>query len=309
MIDSKIFRPGRTKSIAALALMILALSGCGDIPRPFGQEAYDKHHNDFLFVQEAAGIHVEPVDGPVEWVGKAMASAMSEALVEHSVVASDRARNRSSYVLKSSGYQQMRDSGPPELIMKWVLNDPSGEVIGEKSFTSVPPLAFWETPEPAHFKDIADQTAPEVAAWLIPALGPQLLGDLPPVYLDLIDGPGGPGNGILRQTMLRQLQSRGVEIVESSAIPEGALTLDGRIDIKPLDGKTDRVAISWRLADASEREIGTIDQSNAVPAGTMDESWLGAAPLIVDGALEGLMPLLKAYKRQRIGGNAVTKRQ
>lgn len=309
MIEKTRFPLARTARLAALALLVLTVGGCGDIPRPFGREAYTKHHNEFLFVREAAGIHVEPVDGPVDWVGKAMASAMAEALVDHSVVASDRARNRNSYVLKSSGYQQLREDGPPELVMKWVLNDPAGETIGEKSFTSVPPPAFWETPAPAHFRDIADQTAPEVAAWLIPALGPQIASDLPPLHLDLIEGPGGRGNAILRQTMLRQLQTRGIEIVESSAIPEGALSLKGRIDIKPVDGETDLVAISWRLADLGEREIGVIDQSNTVPAGTMNESWLSAAPLIADGALEGLMPLLEAYERQRIGGSAVTMRQ
>jgi hypothetical protein len=41
----------------------------------------------------------------------------------------------------------------------------------------------------------------------------------------------------------------------------------------------------------------------------MEKNWLSAAPLIADGALEGLLPLLEAYERQRIGGNGVIKRQ
>lgn len=303
------FRPGRAVSGALCLLLAFALAGCGDIPRPFGRDAYQKAHNPFLFLPESAGIHVEPVDGPVPWVGEAMAAAMSEALVEENVVASDAARNRSSYILKSQGYQQLHTDTPAELVMDWVLTTPSGEVVGEKTVASVPPAAFWEQPEESHFREIAAATAPDIAAWLIPELETRTAGHFPTLRVDLIDGSGGSGNAILRQTMLRQLKGRGIQVVDSSAIAAGALSLKGRIEIKPVDGDTDLVAISWRLADLQEREIGVIDQRNTVPAGSMETSWISAAPLIADGALEGLLPLLEAYERQRIGGKTVTKRQ
>ncbi|WP_420403801.1 hypothetical protein [Nisaea sp.] len=301
---------GRAVPGAMLAvLMALALAACGEIPRPFARDTYQKSHNPFLFVPETAGIHVEPVEGPVPWVGQAMAEAMAGALVKHNVVASDKTRNRRSFLLKSRGYQQLRNDEPAELVMDWALISPEGETVGERTVIYVPPPAFWEEPEAGHFSEIAEATAPEVATWLVPELGTRLASGLPPVQLDLIEGPDDDGNAILRQTMLLRLQSRGIEVVDSSAIPDGALSLKGRIDIRPLDVKTDIVAISWRLADRSQREIGVIDQNNTVPSGSMEQSWLSAAPLIADGALEGLLPLLEAYERQRIGANAVTKRQ
>lgn len=289
--------------------MLLTLASCGEVPRPFAPDSGKKPHNTFLIVPETAGIHVEPVEGPVPWVGEAMARAMAGALVDHNVVASDTTRNRRSFVLKSKGYQQLRNDGPAELVMDWTLITPAGETVGEKTVVSVPPPAFWEEPEDGHFAEIADATAPQVAAWLVPELGTRTAAGLPPVQVDLIDGPHQNGNAILRQTMLLRLRSRGIDIVDNSAIPEGMLSLKGRIEIKPLNGETDLVAISWRLADPDEREIGVIDQNNTVPAGSMEKSWLSAAPLIADGALEGLLPLLEAYERQRIGGKAVTKRQ
>lgn len=304
------FRSGRSFPGAVLVLlMALVLASCGEIPRPFAPQVDKKSHNAFLFVPETAGIHVEPVEGPVPWVGAAMAHAMAGALVDHNVVASDRTRNRRSFILKSKGYQQLRNDGPAELVMDWALVSPEGENVGEKTVVSVPPPAFWEEPVDAHFAEIAEATAPQVAAWLVPEIGPRAAAALPSVQLDLIDGPDQHGNAVLRQTMLLRLQSRGIEIVDSSAIPDGALSLKGRIDIKPLNGETDLVAISWRLADPGEREIGLIDQNNTVPAGSMEKNWLSAAPLIADGALEGLLPLLEAYERQRIGGNGVIKRQ
>lgn len=294
---------------ALFAVLALSVTGCGDIPRPFGRESYEKTHTDFLLIPEAAGIYVEPVEGPVDWVGESIATAVSTALVEHNVVASAGARNRGSYILRSQGYQQLHANRPAELVLDWELSDPAGNLIGEKSVVSVPPPDFWETPDPKHFQDIANKNAPGIAAWLIPQLAAAVAENLPILHVDLIDGEAGKGNAILRQALLRKLRARGVDVANSGTIPEDALSLKGRIDIKPLNADTDMVAITWRLADLAAREIGVIDQQNAVPSGSMADNWLSAAPLIADGAMQGLLPLLRAYERQRIGEKPVTRRQ
>tara|TARA_E500000318_G_scaffold33059_3_gene32665 strand:+ start:205 stop:1152 length:948 start_codon:yes stop_codon:yes gene_type:complete len=290
-------------------LLALFLTGCGEIPRPFSREPYKKPNVEFLLAPEAAGIFVEPIEGPVGWVGEAMASAISKSLVAHNVIASVSARNKRSYVLRGQGYQQLHVGGPAELILDWELSDPSGKVIGEKRVSSIPPSAFWETPVPVHFKDISNQNAPGIAAWLIPQLETVAAADLPRLYVDLIEGKAGSGNAILRQALLRKLRARGVTIENSGTIPEGALSLKGTIDIKPINADTDIVAISWRLTDPASREIGVIDQQNAVPSGSMEDNWVAASPVIADGAMQGLLPLLRAYERQRIGEKPVTKRQ
>lgn len=228
-----------------------------------------------------------------------MAAALSKSLVEHNVIASTSARNKRSYVLKGQGYQQLHIGQPAELILDWELSDPSGKVIGEKRVSSIPPSAFWEAPIAAHFKDISNQSAPEIAAWLIPQLETVAAADLPGLYVDLIEGKAGSGNAILRQALLRKLRARGVPIEKSGTIPEGALSLKGKIDIKPINADTDIVAISWRLIDPATREIGVIDQQNAVPSGTMEDNWVAASPVIADGVMQGLLPLLRAYERQK----------
>lgn len=290
-------------------LVALCVTGCGEVPRPFGREPYEKPAAAFLPVPEAAGIYVEPVEGPVAWVGEAMAAAISDALIDHNVIASAAARNKRSYVLKSQGYQQLHIGQPAELVMDWELSDPSGKVIGEKRVTSVPPPAFWQTPEAVHFQDIANQNAPGIVTWLIPQLETIAAADLPPLHIDLIEGNAGNGNAILRQALLRKLRARGVTVNTNGTVPDNALSLKGRIDIKPVNTDTDIVAISWRLTNTAAREIGVIDQQNAVPAGSMEDSWVDAAPQIADGAMQGLLPLLRAYERQRIGEKPVTKRQ
>ncbi|WP_193172747.1 hypothetical protein [Nisaea nitritireducens] len=290
-------------------LLTLFLTGCGEIPRPFSREPYAKPNIEFLLAPEAAGIYVEPIEGPVSWVGEAMAAALSQSLVKHNVIASASARNKRSYVLKGQGYQQLHIGQPAELVLDWELSDPSGKVIGEKRVSSVPPSAFWETPDAAHFKDISNQNAPGIAAWLLPQLETVAAAGLPPLYVDLIEGKAGSGNAILRQALLRTLRARGVAVENNGAIPDGILSLKGRIDIKPINSDTDIVSISWRLIDPAAREIGVIDQQNAVPSGSMEDNWVAASPLIADGALQGLLPLLRAYERQRVGEKPVTKRQ
>lgn len=305
----------RTNSFRVLSgplvvlIFTLLLAGCGPIPRPFGRDASSKLPNDFLIVREAAGIYVKPVEGPVPWVGEAMAQAMARVLVDHQVVASADAKNRNSFILSSQGYQQLHRGRPADLIMEWVLTDSDGKVIGERTSTTVPPADFWTSPKPEHFKDIAEHTAPAIAAWLLPELKSAIHVSNVPLFVDLIDGASGRGNAVLRQTMLRRLKGLGVPLVDATEITDDALTLKCSIEIKPLDGKRDRVSISWKLLDPKKKQIGVIDQSNAVPANTIEDSWLTVAPMVVDGALDGLVPLLRAYERQRLGGKAVTKRQ
>ena len=309
MKDSSPCRDFSARRLILPVLLVLFLTGCGEIPRPFSREPYQKSDVEFLLAPEAAGIYVEPIEGPVGWVGEAMAAALSKSLVKHNVIASASARNKRSYVLKGQGYQQLHVGQPSELILDWELSDPSGKVIGEKRVASVPPAAFWEAPDAAHFKDISNQNAPDIAAWLLPQIETLATADLPGLYVDLIEGKAGSGNAILRQALLRKLRARGVAIENSGTIPEGALSLKGRIDIKPINADTDIVAISWRLIDPAAREIGVIDQQNAVSAGSMEENWVSASPLIADGTMQGLLPLLRAYGRQRIGEKPVTKRQ
>jgi hypothetical protein len=301
---------GRRACLFLLSVtLVLVLGGCGDIPRPFSRELHAKPDVAFLLAPEAAGIYVEPIEGPVAWVGEAMAAALSKSLAEHNVIASATARNKRSHVLKGQGYQQLHIGRPAELVLDWELSDPSGTVIGEKRISSVPPAAFWETPEAAHFRALSTRNAPPIAAWLLPRLEAAAKTGLPPLQVDLIAGKAGSGNAILRQTVLRTLSAHGVPVTTEGAMPDGILSLKGRIDITPVTADTDIVAISWRLVDPGDHEIGAIDQQNEVPSGNMEDQWLAASPLIADGLLQGLLPLLRAYERQRLVGNPVTKPQ
>ena len=309
MKDSLPYRDLLARLFLLSLTLVFLLGGCGEIPRPFSREKAAQPDVAFLLAPEAAGIYVEPIEGPVAWVGEAMAAALSKSLAEHNVIASATARNKRSYVLKGQGYQQLHSGQPAELVLDWELSDPSGKVVGEKRVSSVPPAAFWEAPEAAHFRALSSQNAPPIAAWLLPQLETVAKADLPQLRVDLITGKAGSGNAILRQTVLRTLRTHGVPVATEGAMPDAILSLKGRIDITPVTADADIVAISWRLVDPGDREIGVIDQQNTVPSGSMENHWLAASPLIADGVLQGLLPLLRAYGRQRMLGNPVTQPQ
>lgn len=297
------------RACGALAIAMAALSACGPVPRPFSTDEWDKRHNAFLIVPETAGVWVEPVEGPVDWVGAGLAHAMADALVGQDLVASAAARNRASFVLRSQGYQQLYEDRPAELVLEWVLTDPEGRIVGERTFQVVPQEDFWEAPTDADFRDIAKQSAARVAAWLKPNLQRAGVANLPALWVDPVEGAGAEGNAVLRQTLMLKLKAAGIEVLDGAGADPNALAIGGRVEIRSLNRTTDLVAIVWRLTDASRHEIGAITQENGVPAGTIRKSWLSAAPAIADGAVEGLMPLMRAYARQKAGRAAVTRPQ
>lgn len=294
-------RSGRRRfavpAVALWAALCVVLAACGQVPQPFRPPDGSKRHNAFLIVPEAVGVTVRRIEGPVPWVGEALAEHMADALRKNAVPASARAANRASYVLESDGFQQLHGDRPPELVMSWRLSGPDGRRLGEHVSKVTPPDGFWDAPEPRMFDAIAAEAAPTVASWVLPRIEAEPSAALPAVALGPIEGAPGDGATALSRALTAILKRDSVEVLESP--DETAVVVSADVEVRPVGGDLDRVSIVWRVADAAGRQIGTIGQENTVETGRLETRWGAVAFAAADGAASGVKDLLRQLRDLR----------
>ncbi|MCZ6603919.1 MAG: hypothetical protein O7A03_02110 [Alphaproteobacteria bacterium] len=259
------------------ALVLVAMLGaCQPLSRPFAhQGGLDR---EILAIPGGAGVFVA---APTTDVGEPPASlvpAIVAALHDLEIVATSAqgsadGPNRASHVL------EVRIE--PKQIL-WTLKDAKGTKAGDH----LTRLGSKGIAGPAMQRHI-DEAAAAVAALIRPQPPPR---QRLPVYVDLVDGAPGTGNLELTQAMRFALAELGGIAVVTQ--PGDALKLGGAVLIEAGPDGVDRIAITWRLFDGQGKEIGTIDQENEVPSGSLDGAWGPTARAIALAASTGLAELL-----------------
>ena len=284
----------RRRTRRAVLATLLLLAACGPVPQPFRPDDDSKVHNPFLFVSDGAGVTVLRVEGPVPWVGEALAEQMALALRKYDVAASAQSSNRAAYVLASTGLQQLYDDKPSELVLTWTLADSGGTVIGEHELRMDPPEGFWHEPKAGMFKTVAERSAPAVANWIRPQIAGK--GDaLAAVAIGLVDGAPGDGATALPTALAAFLKRDRVEI--HTAQSPAPVTVTADVLVETAGGGADRVRIDWKVKLRDGRQLGVVSQDNLVPTGSLDAHWGGIAIAAADAASGGIKELLIELRR------------
>jgi len=97
-------------------------------------------------------------------------------------------------------------------------------------------------------------------------------------------GAGATGNKELRDAMMRALMRRGVRLSTKSAPPH--IRIEAQVRLGAVRAGSQSAAIEWRVRDAGGRLIGTVAQSNNIPAATTTPGW-GASAI---GAAQAAAP-------------------
>jgi hypothetical protein len=109
-----------------------------------------------------------------------------------------------------------------------------------------------------------------------------------------VTGAPGTGNAELRRAMKQVLSEAGWPVVDKPQ-PD-ALSVTGTAEIgPPLAGKQ-RVKLAWTLKRPDGREVGTVSQSNDVPAGSLDSGWGETALYAAQAAAEGIAGLVQKLR-------------
>lgn len=168
---------------------------------------------------------------------------------------------------------------PPELIAEQQANEQVA-VASEQAPLAMPPI---EEPQ-------ADAA---------PAEGPakkEKKGDvvIKAVAVPAVKGARGEGNSELTAAMRNALKEAGWPVLNTTR--KDALTVQGRVTIAKANGATQAVKIVWDVLTPDGKHLGDLKQDNAVPAGSLDQSWGENAQYAADAAAEGIFKLIQKYR-------------
>lgn len=109
-----------------------------------------------------------------------------------------------------------------------------------------------------------------------------------------VTGATGDGNNELSMALKRVLSGAGWPVEDRPG--QGILAIDGDIDVGEPRGKAQKVALRWTVKAPDGRTLGTIEQANEVPAGSLDKGWGKAADYAAQAAAEGIFDLVNRLR-------------
>lgn len=275
-----------------LVLAVLLLAACQPLPHPF---ADDRDPTPPLRPPDSAGILVLPVaDAPT------LAPALAQALLDADVPASTEGANRGSYRLESAVAAQTPEPGREAVSLSWALKDAAGAIVGQGTARREGAAESWQAADGPVVGGLAKDAAPQIAE-LVSGDAPLPTGDVPAlVAVRGVAGAPGDGGTALARAIGVALARTGVEVGGGDAKARFALLCSVAV-APPQDGKQ-LVTVRWALALPEGRELGRVNQQNAVPAGSLDGPWGDLAYAIAGAAAPGIAELIERAKTATPGG-------
>lgn len=265
---------------------MLLLAACQPMPAPYAPTAVEKS-NPLLVLRDATGVWIEqPVGLPTE-VGLRLAESVAENLKTADIPAAVGTGNRGSAVLRAAG--QIYPVGPAEaqLAITWQFIPPDSPLVEWQQREAIPRGAGLP-PMPGQLERMARTTAQK----LIP-----LLASLTPmaalaegVAIGSIEGAPGDGALALKRALDYSLKQRGVKVADQPG--PTALLVRARVQMGTAVNNVQAIRLTWGLFTPDGTEIGTVQQENDIPAGSLDKSWGQVAVYAAEGAVDGLKPLI-----------------
>lgn len=107
-------------------------------------------------------------------------------------------------------------------------------------------------------------------------------------------GAKGEGNAELTLAMRNALKKAGWPVLNQQR--KDAITVQGSVAISAAQGESQAVKIIWDVLSPDGKRLGDLKQDNAVPAGSLDQSWGENATFAAEAAAEGIFELIKKFR-------------
>jgi hypothetical protein len=236
----------------------------------------------------------------------ALAEAVAAAFARHDVIATTGAGNLRSWLLTAVAETAPAAASTDQLDVRirWSLADTKGTEQGRFDQRRRVPAAAWRAGDAPLLAELAEAAATALA----PRLGDGNAPGLTPRILTVHSVVGAPGDGniALRRALAFALEKRGYRLSDEIA-PDGII-ITGTVRITPRGAAGDDVAIIWTALGPDGATLGTVDQQNRVPAGSLSGTWGIAAIEVAGAATPGIARLIARATARPPEAGAQTRR-
>lgn len=252
-------------------MLLLVLTACGPVPKPFKASEGEKLANPLITIPDGAGVTVAPIKGAPIRLSGALGSAMIEEFSMLGIPASTGSALTNGLLMEGIALW-----GGGTAIVTWVLTDAEGRVVATVEADVTAPESDYFSGAPDLVTALSRRSAVLTAAALRPdtVLPPAFVGPRR-VAVSGVEGAPGDGNDTLAEAMRVMLERAGVPLAEDEVSAD--LLLAGSVEVAPVGDDLEEVTIRWWLLDANGAVLGSLEQTNTVPLGSLNERWGGAA--------------------------------
>ena len=274
----------------ALIAAVLALAGCGSLPRAFDGPVGEAAH---LVAPPPARLAIPTSKTALLDPTRAaqLATALTIGLRGLEVPAFAQPAAPGDWVVEITA-----QSASGLVTPGYIIHDPSGAERGRIAGATMAE-ADWTEQSPAVLGRIVSATVPTLGTALtgIEASRRQndptsLLNRPARIYVPDVTGAPGDGNTSLARQMRRELPQFGLTVLEK---PERSdFTVIGTVKVGPLPGGQESVEITWVIQDDQGAEAGKIAQLNQVAKNTLNGLWVDIAVVVAEEAAGGVRDVI-----------------
>ena len=186
------------------------------------------------------------------------------------------------------------------------LEKPTPQPVSQQSLISPP----WQTmvragPDAAKDVDLETLDGPKAEAAAMPDQPIPPIAPPPPKPVDPnatvikavavagVSGASAKGNSELSAAMGKVLKGAGWPV---ASVGKNTLVIAAQVKLDALAGPSQVVHITWTVTSPKGRVLGTVAQSNPLPAHSLDGDWGPNADAAAQAAGEGIFKLIEQYR-------------
>lgn len=281
--------------LVAAFLLVVAVAGCGPLPRPFGRDEGEVPRPLARNISMDS-VEIEPLSGTTLPMGELLARAVADKLErDYEIPAALRGLNKSRYILTGHVHvQQTPGTDDADISIGWQLDVRGGEVLASYVEDVEATMLEWDYGS----KQVLDQVGARTGEWVARSILGERFGDAGTdrllgrrgVFVVDVTGAPGDGNAALRRAMIVSLAGQGLNIANGMEV--AAFTVGAEVSVAPPEDGAQAVRIVWSVRDVTEAVVGRAEQANAVPAGALDGRWGQTAAFVAAAAVDGIVDII-----------------
>ena len=288
--------------IAGLFSALILAVGCQPLPQPFQPSDTKKISNPLLDIPDGSGVVVRPVTGMPGESGTALARTMAAALIERNLPAFTENGNRSSLVLTGNAIARPRGAARSKIRLIWRVSDPSGLQTGEHVIDIAVWKSAWRKGSPNLLREMASKSAGKIAGIIQgPAVTDRTANKRKrTLHVWRIDGAPETAGALLRAELETSLRRRAMRV--SSRLRDDSIVIVGVVSLSPGAKGLRQLGIEWLVTSLDGRELGKLNQKNAVSPKSLENDWPRIARNIATSAAEGIGAVLRKVPESALFG-------